>query len=35
LLEAAAVAVHLQEIHVMGETVEQSASEALGAEGLD
>ena len=34
LAEAVAVAVHLEDIDVMGETVEQCPGQALGAEGL-
>ena len=34
LLQAIAVAVHLQDMNVVGEPVEQGSSEALGAEDL-
>ena len=34
LAEAVAVAVHLEDVDVVGETVEQRPGEALGAEGL-
>lgn len=34
LSEAEAVAVHLQDMHVMSEPVEQGAGQAFGAEGL-
>jgi len=34
LLEAEAVAIHLEDVDVMGKSIEQSAGEAFGAEGL-
>jgi hypothetical protein len=32
LLQAEAIAVHLQDVHVMGKAVEQGSGEAFGAE---